>query len=111
MHNGAVSAQLGATNPARVELGTFEPGKGDVPRIDVYDDERNRADRDGTARISPYLSAGVIPTRALIRAGMEHAEILKMDATRGSGPGVWTMELGALLHRKEVRILTTRVIV
>ncbi|KZW04074.1 hypothetical protein EXIGLDRAFT_737781 [Exidia glandulosa HHB12029] len=93
LRNGSTPEQLGETNPLRVELGTFEPGGGDVPRIDAYDENRNHADRDTTARISPYLAAGVIPTRALIRLGMEHAETNKMDASRGSGTGVWTMEL------------------
>lgn len=94
MSNGSSAQQLGETNPLAVKMDTFEPGAGDVRRIDSYHDDRDRADRDSTARISPYLSAGVVPTRALVRAGMEHAQISKMDASRGSGPGVWTMELG-----------------
>ncbi|EJD53741.1 hypothetical protein AURDEDRAFT_141740 [Auricularia subglabra TFB-10046 SS5] len=92
-HCDSTPQQLGAVDPLRVKPGTYSAGSGDRGRLECYDEERDHADRDSTSRISPYLAAGVVPTRALIRAVMGYGDSSKMDASRGSGPGVWTMEL------------------
>ncbi|KAJ6539467.1 DNA photolyase, FAD-binding/Cryptochrome [Mycena capillaripes] len=62
-------------------------------RISVYDAERDRADRDTTSRISPYLAAGVISARACIRATVSSDKIMKIDSSKTTGIGRWIQEV------------------
>ncbi|KAH7105554.1 FAD binding domain of DNA photolyase-domain-containing protein [Auriculariales sp. MPI-PUGE-AT-0066] len=88
------TSELGAVDPLRIQPGTFVQGSGDKGRLESYEDHRDRVDLNSTSRISPYLAIGAIPTRALIRKVMDHTGDKRMVAARGSGPGVWVMELG-----------------
>ncbi|KAG9015432.1 hypothetical protein FRB94_000036 [Tulasnella sp. JGI-2019a] len=62
-------------------------------RVVEYASQRDRADVDGTSRISPYLAAGVISARQCIR------KLLKVQGGgfktgRDSGFSVWIQEVG-----------------
>lgn len=61
-------------------------------RIRLYADTRNDPSNDGTSRLSPYLAAGIISIRHLIR---ESKAINKnrWDTSRATGIGMWTEEL------------------
>ncbi|KAJ7684059.1 DNA photolyase, FAD-binding/Cryptochrome [Mycena rosella] len=84
------SCQLGAVDP-------LAPGAEDSDkrsRIAVYDAERDRADRDTTSRISPYLAAGVLSARACIRATMSNKALQgKVDGGKTTGIGRWVQEV------------------
>lgn len=77
----------------------------------VYNEERDRADRDTTSRLrymkehariittnyypgSPYLAAGVISARECIRAALEFLGSKKVQSNRDSGVGMWIQEIG-----------------
>lgn len=64
-------------------------------RIVMYKTDRDRADSDTTSRLSPYLSAGAISIRELIRATMGLLRSKSVDSSRGHGVGVWVQELGS----------------
>ncbi|KAG8881219.1 hypothetical protein FRB97_009788 [Tulasnella sp. 331] len=74
----------------------LEPGAevtSNKSRIMEYADQRDRADVDGTSRISPYLAAGVISARQCVR------KLLKVKGGefktgKDSGFSVWIQELG-----------------
>ncbi|KAF7352679.1 Deoxyribodipyrimidine photo-lyase [Mycena venus] len=72
------SSQLAAVDP--LADGAEDSAK--RSRISVYDAERDRADKDTTSRLSPYLSAGVISARACIRATMPDTKNAKVDGGR-----------------------------
>ncbi|KAJ6628747.1 FAD binding domain of DNA photolyase-domain-containing protein [Mycena sp. CBHHK59/15] len=86
------SCQLAAVDP----LG---PGAEISPkrsRVLVYDTERDRADRDTTSRISPYLAAGILSERACIRATMSlnpDGAAVKVDGGKTTGIGRWVQEI------------------
>jgi deoxyribodipyrimidine photo-lyase len=46
---------------------------------------------------SPYLSAGVISVRELIRATMKLLNINKVESNRDTNVGMWVQEIGWLL--------------
>ncbi|KAG0709751.1 DNA photolyase, FAD-binding/Cryptochrome [Suillus ampliporus] len=89
LHTKARATQLGAVDP--LANGTENSGK--RSRILLYDEARDRGDRDTTSRLSPYLSAGVISVRECVRATMKLLGIQKVDAGRTSGVGRWVQEL------------------
>jgi len=81
----------------------------------VYNEERDRADRDTTSRLrylkeyariittndypaSPYLAAGVISARECVRAALEFLGSKKVQANRDSGVGMWIQEIGNYLR-------------
>ncbi|KAJ7682673.1 DNA photolyase, FAD-binding/Cryptochrome [Mycena polygramma] len=86
------SCQLAAVDP-------LAPGAevGKRTRISVYDAERDRADRDTTSRMSPYLAAGVISARACVRAATPGFDgnnaTVKVDGGRTTGIGRWVQEV------------------
>ncbi|KAJ6598937.1 FAD binding domain of DNA photolyase-domain-containing protein [Mycena vulgaris] len=88
----ARSCQLAAVDP-------LAPGAEDSSkrsRIVVYDAERDRADRDTTSRISPYLAAGVLSARACVRATVSDKAPKaggKVDGGKTTGIGRWVQEL------------------
>ncbi|THH14880.1 hypothetical protein EW146_g5514 [Bondarzewia mesenterica] len=59
----------------------------------AYKEDRDRADRNTTSRLSPYLAAGVISARELVKASMEFLGVKKVQADRESGIGVWVQEI------------------
>ncbi|TFY79970.1 hypothetical protein EWM64_g4035 [Hericium alpestre] len=59
----------------------------------AYKENRDRADRDTSSRLSPYLSSGVISARECIRASMELLNLKKVKADRDSGVGMWVQEI------------------
>ena len=70
----------------------------DVPngssKLAKYHQERDFADRDSTSRLSPYLAAGVISARELVRETMKVTNSKKIVIGRDSGAGVWIQEIG-----------------
>lgn len=83
----------------------------------VYNEERDRADRDTTSRlrymkeyalittindhlVSPYLASGVISARECIRAALELLGSKKVQSNRDSGVGMWIQEIGNYLCRR-----------
>lgn len=64
-------------------------------RIGEYSDGRVRMDLDGTSRLSPYLSAGLISCRAALRATMGYGKTkrLNTDHRSGAGPPMWVSEI------------------
>ncbi|KAF8195756.1 FAD binding domain of DNA photolyase-domain-containing protein [Mycena galopus ATCC 62051] len=79
------SAQLGAVDP--LAKGAIDSAK--HSRISVYDAERDRADKDTTSRLSPYLAAGVISARTCIRATLPDTK----NATKKVDGGRWVQEI------------------
>jgi len=63
-------------------------------RLGRYHQDRDMADRDSSSRMSPYLSAGVICARELVREVMRFEGASKVNVSGESGPGVWVKELG-----------------
>ncbi|KAH8999252.1 DNA photolyase, FAD-binding/Cryptochrome [Lactarius akahatsu] len=62
-------------------------------RAMAYKDDRDRADRDSTSRLSPYLAAGVISSRECIRAALELVGATKVHTNRDTGIGMWIQEI------------------
>ncbi|KAJ7094646.1 FAD binding domain of DNA photolyase-domain-containing protein [Mycena belliarum] len=86
------SCQLAAVDPLAAGAQDSEKRS----RIAVYDSERDRADRDTTSRISPYLAAGVLSARACVRATMSGTALAtggKVDGGRTTGIGRWVQEI------------------
>lgn len=61
------------------------------PRIWYYSDERNNLASNGTSRISAYLAAGLISSRACLRRTLDHTK--RLEVSRSSGIGNWVIEL------------------
>ncbi|KAJ7781112.1 DNA photolyase, FAD-binding/Cryptochrome [Mycena metata] len=89
------SSQLGAVDP--LAAGAEDSSK--RSRISVYDAERDRADKDTTSRLSPYLAAGVISARACVRATLppntntNKAAATTVDGGKTTGVGRWVQEV------------------
>ncbi|KAG8834885.1 hypothetical protein FRC17_006630 [Serendipita sp. 399] len=62
-------------------------------RLGRYAEDRDMADRDSSSRLSPYLSAGVISVRELIRETMKFQGVKKVNVERDNGGGVWVSEI------------------
>ncbi|KAH9964010.1 DNA photolyase, FAD-binding/Cryptochrome [Russula compacta] len=62
-------------------------------RAMVYHDNRDRADKDTTSRLSPYLAAGVISARECVRSALRLLGTKKVQANRDSGVGMWVQEI------------------
>lgn len=89
LHTKSRSTHVGNSDP-------LEPGaewSDKRSRGLVYKDNRDKADRDHTSRLSPYLSAGVISARELIRATMNAMGSKTVEANRNTSLGVWVMEI------------------
>lgn len=69
-------------------------GKNGSSRLGKYHQERDFADRDSSSRLSPYLAAGVISARELVRETMKVTNSKKIVIGRDSGVGVWVQEIG-----------------
>jgi len=69
-------------------------GKDASSRLGKYHQERDFADRDSSSRLSPYLAAGVISARELVRETMKVTNSKKIVIGRDSGVGVWVQEIG-----------------
>jgi deoxyribodipyrimidine photo-lyase len=69
-------------------------GKNNSSRLGKYHQERDLADRDSSSRLSPYLAAGVISARELVRETMKVIKSKKIEVGRDSGVGVWVQEIG-----------------
>ncbi|KAI9512211.1 DNA photolyase, FAD-binding/Cryptochrome [Russula earlei] len=63
-------------------------------RAILYKENRDRADKDTTSRLSPYLAAGIISARECIRATLDLLGVKKVQANRDSGVGMWVQEIG-----------------
>lgn len=61
-------------------------------RIGRYGIGRNLVSENGSSRLSPYLSAGVISARACLRATMD-LEKGKLKVGRGTGVEMWNTEI------------------
>ncbi|KAJ7904641.1 FAD binding domain of DNA photolyase-domain-containing protein [Mycena olivaceomarginata] len=85
LHTKSRSSQLAAVNP--LAEGAEDSIK--RSRISVYDAERDRADKDTTSRLSPYLAAGVISARACVRATMPDTK----NAAKKVDGGRWVQEV------------------
>ncbi|KAF7355427.1 Deoxyribodipyrimidine photo-lyase [Mycena sanguinolenta] len=85
LHTKSRSSQLSAVDP--LAAGAVDSAK--QSRIAVYDAERDRADKDTTSRLSPYLAAGVISARSCVRATMPDTQ---NGAKRVDG-GRWIQEI------------------
>ncbi|KAG1755580.1 DNA photolyase, FAD-binding/Cryptochrome [Suillus lakei] len=89
LYTKARATQLGAVDP----LTDGAENSDRRSRILLYDEARDRGDKDTTSRLSPYLSAGVISVRECVRATMTLLGVQKVDAGRSSGVGRWVQEL------------------
>ena len=69
-------------------------GKNGSSRLGVYHKERDLADRDSSSGLSPYLAAGVISARELVRETMKVMKSEKIVVGKDSGVGVWVQEIG-----------------
>ncbi|KIK42534.1 hypothetical protein CY34DRAFT_23937 [Suillus luteus UH-Slu-Lm8-n1] len=89
LYTKARVTQLGAVDP----LADGAENSDKRSRILLYDEARDRGDKDTTSRLSPYLSAGVISVRECVRQTMKFLGIQKVEAGRSSGVGRWVQEL------------------
>ncbi|KAF9653387.1 hypothetical protein BDM02DRAFT_3087670 [Thelephora ganbajun] len=89
LHTKSRGSQLGPANP--LEEGAESSAK--ASRALTYKDKRDQADRDTTSRLSPYLSAGVISCREVVRATMELLKIKRVESSRDTSIGTWVQEL------------------
>ncbi|TFK29384.1 Cryptochrome/photolyase FAD-binding domain-containing protein [Coprinopsis marcescibilis] len=62
-------------------------------RMSEYHLERDRADKDTTSRLSPYLSLGVISPRAVLRALLLESGSQKVDNSSNTGAGRFVQEM------------------
>ncbi|TFK75796.1 hypothetical protein BDN72DRAFT_867555 [Pluteus cervinus] len=85
----ARAAGLGAVNP--LASGAEKSVKNS--RIQNYELDRDRADKDTTSRLSLYLSSGVLSPRECIRAAMKLSGNDHVDGNRQSGIGRWIQEI------------------
>ncbi|KAJ6515767.1 FAD binding domain of DNA photolyase-domain-containing protein [Mycena sanguinolenta] len=85
LHTKSRSSQLAAVDP--LAAGAVDSAK--HSRIAIYDAERDRADKDTTSRLSPYLAAGVISARSCIRATMPNTQ----NGTKKVDGGRWVQEI------------------
>ncbi|KAI0068783.1 hypothetical protein BV25DRAFT_1986350 [Artomyces pyxidatus] len=83
------SSHVGLSDP--LEDGAVSSDK--RSRALVYKEGRDKADRDTTSRLSPYLSAGVISARECVRATLILLGAKKVQATRDTSVGVWVQEI------------------
>lgn len=114
LHTKTRASQGGAVNPLNLGFSEAKDSSRDS-RIGKYKDMRDRVDMDTTSRLrsvsasitarptrfdmllrSPYLAAGVISSRACVRATLELSKnkVQKIDASRETGIGRWVQELG-----------------
>lgn len=98
LHTKSSESHVGLSNP--LEKATSSDKKS---RALVYKVERDRADRNTTSRLSPYLAAGVISARELIRASMTLLGIKTVRADRESDVGMWVQEIGEWALEREDR--------
>lgn len=89
LHTKSRASQLGAANP--LEEGAESSAK--ASRALNYKDKRDQADKDTTSRLSPYLSAGVISCREVVRATMDLLKTRRVESSRDTGVGTWVQEL------------------
>ncbi|EPQ59913.1 hypothetical protein GLOTRDRAFT_26515, partial [Gloeophyllum trabeum ATCC 11539] len=85
----ARTSQMGLANP--LSEGAEPSDK--KSRAVAYKDSRDKADKDTTSRLSPYLAAGVISARECVRQAMKLQGAKKVQATRDTGLGTWLMEI------------------
>lgn len=85
----ARSTQLGAVDP--LAAGAQDVAKHN--RVVKYDADRDRADKDTTSRMSPYLSSGIISVREIIRTTMEMFNMKKIDGEGKTGASKWIQEI------------------
>ncbi|EJU00641.1 hypothetical protein DACRYDRAFT_23046 [Dacryopinax primogenitus] len=63
-------------------------------RIMEYGEGRNRADKDSSSRLSPYLASGVISARECLRQVLALSGRKKLEASnREDGAQMWTQEV------------------
>ncbi|KAG1833381.1 DNA photolyase, FAD-binding/Cryptochrome [Suillus variegatus] len=89
LYTKARATQLGAVDP----LADGAENSDKRSRVLLYDEARDKGDKDTTSRLSPYLSAGVISVRECVRQTMKLLRIQKVEAGRSSGVGRWVQEL------------------
>jgi deoxyribodipyrimidine photo-lyase len=75
---------------ARARLKAFTNGPN--PPLYAYDDMRNRVDREGTSRLSPYLRFGMISLREAVIHALEAREAAP-DSKARQGAQTWLQEL------------------
>ncbi|TEB35633.1 photolyase [Coprinellus micaceus] len=85
----ARSTQLGAVDP----LASGAQGVTKHNRVVKYDEDRDRADKDTTSRLSPYLSSGVLSIREVFRTTMDMFNLKKIDADGKTGASKWIQEI------------------
>jgi deoxyribodipyrimidine photo-lyase len=83
------TAQLGPADP--LTPGAEVDSK--HSRLLSYADGRNRADRDTSSRISPYLATGVLSVRECIREVLKLTGKKTVDGGKDTGVGNWIQEL------------------
>ncbi|KAI0052987.1 hypothetical protein FA95DRAFT_1482511 [Auriscalpium vulgare] len=87
------------TKSRSTHVGLSDPLEGGAEPSDkrsralVYKEQRDKADRDTTSRLSPYLSAGVISARECVRATLDLLGVKNVKADRDSGVGMWVQEI------------------
>lgn len=79
-----------ATNFSRGEMSS----DGKDSRITVYQTSRNLVSENGSSRMSPYLSAGVISARACLRRVWASTSAKTLSVGRDSGAAAYNLELG-----------------
>ncbi|KAF5344091.1 hypothetical protein D9758_008838 [Tetrapyrgos nigripes] len=86
----ARTSQMGAVDP----LANGAQNSDKASRITKYKVDRDDASRNTTSRLSPYLAAGVISSRACVRATMKlQNNSDKVDGGKDTGIGRWVQEL------------------
>lgn len=99
-----IASEPHPTAPSIPDSLAFEPGEtaahnllksftdGENPKIFQYETDRNRLDRNGTSRISPYLRFGMLSTRQAISSAYRMIQSAPDDMT-SKGAETWLNEL------------------
>ncbi|PVF94744.1 hypothetical protein CPB86DRAFT_867531 [Serendipita vermifera] len=89
----ATKYRKGQLDVSPLNKGSVTVDKKDT-RLGKYGENRAKVDGDTSSRISPYLAAGVISVRELVRESMKFLGVKKVNVERENGAGVWVQEIG-----------------
>lgn len=87
------SSQIGDSSPLAPDAEPASSSSSSLSRLDGYADGRNRADRDTSSRLSPYLASGVLSPRQVLNRARKHKGGKGLPLERKDGVGMWVGEV------------------
>ncbi|CED82716.1 Deoxyribodipyrimidine photolyase/cryptochrome [Phaffia rhodozyma] len=89
-HTKSSSKKLGPVRPFEDDDEVVKKGNS---RVEVYSDERDRADRNSTSRLSPYLTSGVLSPRQILTHVLKFSGKKTVPVDKKDGVGNWVGEV------------------